>query len=126
MDIDQEAEENSRRVQVRFFTKLKPPLKVPATSIAIPSNLTRLGLSTVVNNLLEAGNPDWELEPFDFLIDGELKNKLEIHFESRNRLQCELQDAIMRQIPDCGHLPHVQKPGSVAKLIVDFSRGGCS
>lgn len=42
------------------------------------------------------------------------------------RLQCELQDAIMRQIPDCGHLPHVQKPGSVAKLIVDFSRGGCS
>ncbi|KAB1211515.1 hypothetical protein CJ030_MR6G013257 [Morella rubra] len=72
MDIDQEAEENSRRVQVRFFTKLKPPLKVPATSIAIPSNLTRLGLSTVVNNLLEAGNPDWELEPFDFLIDGEL------------------------------------------------------
>jgi len=55
MDMDGEAEENSRRVQVRFVTKLKPPLKVPPSSIAIPSNLTRLGLSTVVNNLLQAG-----------------------------------------------------------------------
>ncbi|GLT72193.1 hypothetical protein SLA2020_441470 [Shorea laevis] len=72
MDMDGEAEENSRRVQVRFVTKLKAPLKVPSTSIAIPSNLTRLGLSTVVNNLLQAGNPDWKAEPFDFLIDGEL------------------------------------------------------
>ncbi|KAB1211517.1 2-hydroxy-6-oxononadienedioate/2-hydroxy-6-oxononatrienedioate hydrolase [Morella rubra] len=49
-----------------------------------------------------------------------------IGYKQAVRLQCELQDAIMRQIPDCGHLPHVQKPGSVAKLIVDFSRGGCS
>lgn len=48
-------EENLRRVQVRFITKLKPPLKVPNTSIAIPSNLTRFGLSSVVNNLLQAG-----------------------------------------------------------------------
>ncbi|XP_062151053.1 ribosome biogenesis protein WDR12 homolog [Alnus glutinosa] len=72
MDMDGEAEENSRRVQVRFVTKLKPPLKVPPSSIAIPSNLTRLGLSTVVNNLLQAGNLDWKAEPFDFLIDGEL------------------------------------------------------
>lgn len=56
MDIDGEAEENSRRVQVRFVTKLKPPLKVPPTSIAIPPNLTRLGLSTLVNNLIQSGN----------------------------------------------------------------------
>lgn len=48
-------EENSRRVQVRFITKLKPPQKVPSNSIAIPSNLTRFGLSSVVNNLLQAG-----------------------------------------------------------------------
>jgi hypothetical protein len=32
MDIDTNAEEeNSRRVQVRFITKLKPPLKVAPT-----------------------------------------------------------------------------------------------
>ncbi|KAH9740333.1 Ribosome biogenesis protein WDR12-like [Citrus sinensis] len=65
-------EENSRRVQVRFKTKLKPPQKVPSNSIAIPSNLTRFGLSSVVNNLLQAVNPEWKSEPFDFLINGEL------------------------------------------------------
>ncbi|CAK9152924.1 unnamed protein product, partial [Ilex paraguariensis] len=71
MDID-EGEVASRRVQVRFVTKPKPPFKAPPTSIAIPSNLTRLGLSAVVNNLLKAGNDDWKTEPFDFVIDGEL------------------------------------------------------
>lgn len=53
--MDGDEEETSRRVQVRFVTKLDPPYKAPITSIAIPSNLTRLGLSTIVNNLLEAG-----------------------------------------------------------------------
>ncbi|KAF3620951.1 putative folate transporter 1, chloroplastic-like [Capsicum annuum] len=65
-------EESARRVQVRFVTKLKPPFKAPPTSIAIPSNLTRFGLSSIVNNLLKAGKDDWNPEPFDFLIDGEL------------------------------------------------------
>ncbi|KAL2344630.1 hypothetical protein Fmac_005915 [Flemingia macrophylla] len=36
------------------------------------------------------------------------------------RLHCELPDAIIRQIPDCGHLPHVERPDSVVKLIVEF------
>lgn len=36
------------------------------------------------------------------------------------RLHCELPNAIIRQIPDCGHLPHVEKPGAVSKLIVEF------
>ncbi|XP_048328775.2 ribosome biogenesis protein WDR12 homolog [Ziziphus jujuba] len=72
MDIDGDAEETSRRVQVRFVTKLRPPFKVPANSIAIPSTLTRGDLSAIVNNLLLAGNPEWVSEPFDFLIDGEL------------------------------------------------------
>ncbi|XP_044467308.1 ribosome biogenesis protein WDR12 homolog [Mangifera indica] len=65
-------EENLRRVQVRFITKLKPPLKVPNTSIAIPSNLTRFGLSSVVNNLLQAVNSECQPQPFDFFINGEL------------------------------------------------------
>lgn len=55
MDIDGVSEDTSRRVQVRFITKLKAPFKVPTNAIAIPSNLTRLGLSTVVNNLILAG-----------------------------------------------------------------------
>lgn len=48
-----------------------------------------------------------------------------IHYKQAVRLHCELQDAIIRKIPDCGHLPHVEKPSSVAKLIADFSRGDC-
>ncbi|KAM7519528.1 hypothetical protein LguiB_018490 [Lonicera macranthoides] len=72
MEIDGDVEEASRRVQVRFITKLKAPFKAPTTAIAIPSNLTRLGLSAVVNNLLKAGKDDWNSEPFDFLIEGEL------------------------------------------------------
>ncbi|XP_027074076.1 ribosome biogenesis protein WDR12 homolog [Coffea arabica] len=72
MDIDGDAEEASRRIRVRFVTKLKPPYKAPPTSIAIPTNLTRFGLSALVNNLLKAGNADWKIEAFDFLIDGEL------------------------------------------------------
>ncbi|XP_057953272.1 alpha/beta hydrolase domain-containing protein VTE7-like [Malania oleifera] len=38
------------------------------------------------------------------------------------RLYSELQNAIMRRVPDCGHLPHVEKPQIIAKLISDFAR----
>lgn len=41
------------------------------------------------------------------------------------RLQCELPNAIIRQIPNCGHIPHVEKPSSVAKLIVEFVQEDC-
>ncbi|KAK4602999.1 hypothetical protein RGQ29_011827 [Quercus rubra] len=48
-----------------------------------------------------------------------------VNYKQVVRLHCELQDAIMRLIPDCGHLPHVDKPSSVAKLIAEFSLGDC-
>ncbi|KAM3713105.1 hypothetical protein ACB098_01G232000 [Castanea mollissima] len=48
-----------------------------------------------------------------------------VNYKQVVRLHCELQDAIMRLIPDCGHLPHVDKPSSVAKLIAEFSQGDC-
>jgi len=39
------------------------------------------------------------------------------------KLYCELgPNSRMQQIPDCGHLPHVEKPEAVAKLIADFAR----
>ncbi|KAK7836856.1 hypothetical protein CFP56_021942 [Quercus suber] len=41
------------------------------------------------------------------------------------RLHCELPNATIRQIPDCGHLPDVKRPNSVAKLIVDFVQENC-
>lgn len=55
MDIDGDAAEASKLVRVRFVTKLPPALKVPFASIAIPSNLTRMGLSEIVNMLLQNG-----------------------------------------------------------------------
>ncbi|KAH9307100.1 hypothetical protein KI387_011504, partial [Taxus chinensis] len=60
--------EDSRQVQVRFTTKLPPVLRVPATSFAVPANLTRYGLSEVINTLLGHEKP----QPFDFLVEGEL------------------------------------------------------
>ncbi|XP_050277418.1 uncharacterized protein LOC126718992 isoform X2 [Quercus robur] len=48
-----------------------------------------------------------------------ISNKLAV------RLHCELPNATIRQIPDCGHLPHVERPNSVAKLIVDFVQEDC-
>ncbi|WOH12553.1 hypothetical protein DCAR_0832058 [Daucus carota subsp. sativus] len=46
--------------------------------------------------------------------DNIIDNKLGI------RLHCELPNAKIRQIPKCGHIPHVEKPNDVAKLIEEF------
>jgi len=62
----------SRQVRVRFVTKLPPPLRVPPAAIAIPADLSRMGLSEIVNSLLAAAEPDHKAQPFDFLVDGEL------------------------------------------------------
>ncbi|XP_010492399.1 PREDICTED: ribosome biogenesis protein WDR12 homolog [Camelina sativa] len=70
MDVD--GEDVSRRLHVKFVTKLDSPFKVPVNSVAIPSNVTRLGLSSIVNSIIQSDNPEWKTEPFDFLIDGEL------------------------------------------------------
>ncbi|KAJ4902659.1 alpha/beta-Hydrolases superfamily protein [Raphanus sativus] len=39
------------------------------------------------------------------------------------KLLCELQNAIFREVPDSGHLPHVESPKHFVKLISDFSSG---
>nr|POF22727.1 hypothetical protein CFP56_08408 [Quercus suber] len=49
-----------------------------------------------------------------------------VNYKQAVRLQLELQDASMRLIPDCGHLPHVDKPSSVARFIAEFARGDCN
>eukprot|EP00897_Mesotaenium_endlicherianum_P005871 jgi/Mesen1/5311/ME000264S04333 len=57
-----------RQVQVRFDTRLPNHLKVPSTPYAVPARLTRYGLSEVVNTILGLE----KVQPFDFLVDGEL------------------------------------------------------
>ncbi|CAI8594260.1 unnamed protein product [Vicia faba] len=66
-----DAESSTRRISVRFITRLSDPYKVPNSAIAIPSDLTRFGLSSLVNALLQSIHDDYVKEPFDFLIDGE-------------------------------------------------------
>lgn len=39
------------------------------------------------------------------------------------KLHSELSNAIIREVSDSGHLPHVDNPKCVAKLIVDFAQG---
>ncbi|XP_059445451.1 alpha/beta hydrolase domain-containing protein VTE7 isoform X2 [Corylus avellana] len=48
-----------------------------------------------------------------------ISNKLAV------RLHCELPNAIIRQIPDCGHIPHVEKPNAVARLILEHAQEDC-
>ncbi|KMT08944.1 hypothetical protein BVRB_6g136590 isoform A [Beta vulgaris subsp. vulgaris] len=43
-----------------------------------------------------------------------------ISYKLAFKLHSELQGATLRQIPDCGHIPHVEKPTSVADLIIRF------
>jgi hypothetical protein len=35
-------------------------------------------------------------------------------------LHQELPDAILRQVRQCGHIPHVEKPREAAKLVLEF------
>lgn len=46
--------------------------------------------------------------------------KLTIKLLFLQQLHCELPDAVLRQIPDCGHIPHLERPDSAIKLIVEF------
>ncbi|KAJ0260576.1 AB hydrolase-1 domain-containing protein [Hirschfeldia incana] len=39
------------------------------------------------------------------------------------KLLCELQNAVFREVPDSGHLPHVENPKQFVKLISDFASG---
>jgi ribosome biogenesis protein len=47
MDVDP-----SHQVRVRFITKLPPPLQMPTIAIVVLTNLSRMGLSKIVNDLL--------------------------------------------------------------------------
>ncbi|PWA95100.1 alpha/beta-Hydrolases superfamily protein [Artemisia annua] len=82
--------------------------------------------------------PWWEEATVDFMIDGGynvssqinqvMKKTLLISGENDRiidsklavRLHCELPNAIIRQISNCGHIPHVEKPEAVASLITNF------
>ena len=49
------AMEGARQVTVKLSTQLPPALRVAATALAVPAELTRYGLSEVVNSMLSLG-----------------------------------------------------------------------
>uniref|UniRef100_A0A0G4H1G2 NLE domain-containing protein n=1 Tax=Chromera velia CCMP2878 TaxID=1169474 RepID=A0A0G4H1G2_9ALVE len=59
--------EVAQEVSVSFETDLPEELRVPSDTILVPGNLSRRGLSEIVNQLLELDPP----RPFDFLVDEE-------------------------------------------------------
>ncbi|KAF6149333.1 hypothetical protein GIB67_016871 [Kingdonia uniflora] len=123
-------DENSRRVQVRFITKLQSPLKVSLSSIAIPSNLTRRGLSALVNSIIQAGDSDWEPIPFDFLIHNELiRMSLEEfliakEISAEKTLEIEYIQAVVPRKEE-GPLPHPDWMSAVSGAYPGFILSGC-
>ncbi|XP_008791309.2 monoacylglycerol lipase ABHD6 isoform X2 [Phoenix dactylifera] len=85
--------------------------------------------------------PWWEDTTVDFMVSGgynvssqikQIKQKSLIIWgeddqiiSSTNalRLQKELQNSVLHRIPECGHIPHVEKPMSVAESILEFLQG---
>ncbi|PUZ72818.1 hypothetical protein GQ55_2G426100 [Panicum hallii var. hallii] len=82
--------------------------------------------------------PWWEDATVDFMIRGgynvikqikQVKHKCLIMWGEDDgiissklayRLHQELPDAILRQVRQCGHIPHVEKPREAAKLVLEF------
>ncbi|TYH39690.1 hypothetical protein ES332_D12G194100v1 [Gossypium tomentosum] len=114
------------------------PLRLYTTFLAFKGLSFDTGLDWVSIGKLHCLYPWWEDATVSFMISGGynvsrqidqvmqktliiwgeddqiISNKLAV------RLHCELPNSNIRQIPDCGHLPHVEKPDSAARLILEF------
>ncbi|KAI4314081.1 hypothetical protein L6164_027021 [Bauhinia variegata] len=115
---------------------------IPLRLYANYLTFSNLSLSTSIDwtnvGRLHCLLPWWEDATVDFMTSGgynvssqikQVKQKSLIIWGENDRiisnkfavqLHCELPDAIIRQIPDCGHLPHVERPNLVAKLIAEY------
>jgi hypothetical protein len=60
------------------------------------------------------------LDCYIAIFDTNAATKVDFKLLFLQQLHCELPDAILRQIPDCGHIPHLERPDSTIKLIVEF------
>ncbi|KAF6171393.1 hypothetical protein GIB67_009534 [Kingdonia uniflora] len=117
------------------------PLRLYANFLAFNSISFATSIDWTNVGRLHCLLPWWEDATVDFMVSGgyNVGEQIEqikqetliiwgeddqiINSQLATRLHSELPNAIIRQISDCGHLPHVEKPESVAKLIVDFVQG---
>ncbi|KAI3452905.1 hypothetical protein Pfo_009568 [Paulownia fortunei] len=114
------------------------PLRLYATSLAFNNLAWNTYLEWTNIGRLHCLLPWWVDATVDFMISGgynvsahieQVKQKTLVIWGEKDqiidnklavRLHSELPDAIIRQIPDCGHIPHVEKPAAVSKLITEF------
>lgn len=114
------------------------PLRLYANVLAFNSISFNTSLDWTNIGRLHCLYPWWEDATLNFMISGgynisksieQVKQKTLIIWGEDDqiisnklavKLHCELPNAVIRQIPDCGHLPHVEKPESVARFISEF------
>ncbi|KAL7135667.1 hypothetical protein ABFS83_11G113200 [Erythranthe nasuta] len=58
------------------------------------------------------------------LISSECDNIVDSKFGER--LKNELPNASVRKVPECGHMPHIEKPYLIARLIAEFAQDASS
>uniref|UniRef100_A0ACD5UXR5 Uncharacterized protein n=1 Tax=Avena sativa TaxID=4498 RepID=A0ACD5UXR5_AVESA len=93
------------------------PLRLLATRLAfknIPSGL--IFFDWVQIGYLHCLLPWWEDATVEFMISGGYN----VINQIKQRLHQELQHATLRQVRQCGHLPHVEKPRESATHVLDF------
>ncbi|KAL2349165.1 hypothetical protein Fmac_003165 [Flemingia macrophylla] len=114
------------------------PLRTYATKLTFKNISFSNSLDWTNVGRLHCLMPWWDDATVDFMTSGgynvtsligKVKQKTLIIWGENDRiisnkfavqLHCELPDAIIRQIPNCGHLPHLERPDSTKKLIVEF------
>ncbi|XP_009140215.1 uncharacterized protein LOC103864211 isoform X2 [Brassica rapa] len=109
------------------------PLRLLANVLAFSSPLSE-NIDWTNIGRLHCQMPWWEDAMVNFMISGGYNiNHKTLVICSENdqivsnqlsvKLLCELQNAVFREVPDSGHLPHVENPKQFVKLISDFASG---
>ncbi|KAJ4762922.1 alpha/beta-Hydrolases superfamily protein [Rhynchospora pubera] len=114
------------------------PLRLYATNLAFDKVPKGSLLDWTNVGRLHCRLPWWEDATVDFMIDGgynvvnlikQVKQKTLVIWGEGDRIidkqlaikLCnDLQDSVLHMIPECGHIPHVEKPEKVTELILSF------
>ncbi|KAL8532423.1 hypothetical protein ACS0TY_008867 [Phlomoides rotata] len=114
------------------------PVRYYATSLAFSSLAWDTCLEWANIGRVHCLLPWWADATVDFMISGgynvtaqikQVKQKTLIIWGENDkiidyklavRLHGEIPDAKIRRVPECGHIPHVEKPAAVSKLIAEF------
>ncbi|KAH6761848.1 alpha/beta-Hydrolases superfamily protein [Perilla frutescens var. hirtella] len=115
---------------IRWYAKILVFNGISLSSILDYTNVGRLHCllpwweDATVNFMLSGGyNVTGQIKRVKqkaLLICSECDNIVDQKFAEK--LRNELPNATIRQVPGCGHMPHIEKPYAIAKLIADFAQ----